>query len=60
MMPPFCIKKCLFLWVFATMNETVSIRAGHSRIVVFTIPASSVQTGVQVWTTMHAHVSTSY
>ena len=46
--------------VNATLNETVSVPVGHSRIVVFTIPASSVQTGVQTWTTMHAHVSTSY
>jgi len=43
-----------------TIDETVSIRAGHSLVRVFTIPASRVKTGTQTWTTMHAQTETNY
>ena len=37
---------------------TITTRAHHNQVKVFTIPASSVRTGTQVWTSMHSHVNT--
>jgi hypothetical protein len=42
------------------IGEMVSIKAHHSTIRVWTIPASRVQSGTQTWTSMHADYGTSY
>ena len=37
---------------------TITTRAHHNQVVVFTIPASEIRTGTQTWTSMHSHVHT--
>ena len=43
------------VWV----DGTVATRSHHSQVKVFTIPAGSVRTGTQIWTSMSSHVHTS-